>query len=140
MSYSLGVTFTRVWLGDQGQKRFWECCSWPFIQVRGLWTSKARRGYQWWISWCFVASVQYFSVPWFAHIANYLACWVLPQEFSYQQRKCFLYKVKHYVWEDSFLYKICRDGLIKRCIPEIEMLEILSYCHDSAYGWHFGTI
>ena len=64
---------------------------------------------------------------------------MLPQEFLYQQRKCFLYEVKHYLWEDPFLYKICGDGLIRRCVPEIEMLEILSHCHDSAYGGHFGA-
>ena len=48
--------------------------------------------------------VQYFSAPWFIDITNYLACRVLPQEFSYQQRKRFLYEVNHYLWEDPFLY------------------------------------
>ena len=40
-------------------------------------------------------AVQHFSAPWFADIANYLACGILPQELSYQQRKRFLYEVKH---------------------------------------------
>ena len=84
-------------------------------------------------------AVQHFNTPWFANITNYLAYGVLPQEFSYQQRKHFLYKVKHYLWEDSFLYKIYEDRLIRRCVPEIEILEILSHCHDSAYGGHFGA-
>ena len=83
-------------------------------------------------------SVQHFTTPWFADIANYLACGILPQELSYQQRKHFLYEVKHYLWEDPFLYKICGDRLIRKCVPEIEMLKILSHCHDSAYGGHFG--
>ena len=29
-------------------------------------------------------AVQHFSAPWFADIANYLACGILPQELSYQ--------------------------------------------------------
>ena len=47
--------------------------------------------------------------------------------------------MKHYLWEDPFLYKIYGDGLIRRCVPKGEMLEILSHCHDSAYGGHFGA-
>ena len=84
-------------------------------------------------------AVQHFSAPWFADIANYLACGILPQELSYQQRKRFLYEVKHYLWEDPFLYKICGDRLIRKCVPKIKMLKILSHCHDSAYDGHFGA-
>ena len=47
--------------------------------------------------------------------------------------------MKHYLWENPFLYKIYGDGLIRRCVPKIKMLEILSHCHDSAYGKHFGA-
>ena len=47
--------------------------------------------------------------------------------------------MKHYLWEDPFLYKICGDRLIRKCVPEIEMLKSLSHCHDSAYSGHFGA-
>ena len=28
-----------------------------------------------------------FQIPWYADIVNYLACGVVPQEFSYQQKR-----------------------------------------------------
>ena len=48
-----------------------------------------------------------------------------------------MYEVKYSLWEDPFLYKIYGNGLIRRCVPEGEILKILSHCHDSAYGGHF---
>ncbi|XP_010246646.1 PREDICTED: uncharacterized protein LOC104589888 [Nelumbo nucifera] len=83
---------------------------------------------------CVVGSIEFPK-----YSANYLACDILPPDFSYQQKKQFLSEVKHYLWEDPYLYKICGDNIIRRCVPEEEMLDILTHCHDSAYGGHFGA-
>ena len=29
--------------------------------------------------------------------------------------------------------------MIKRCIPDTEVLEVLTHCHSSCYGGHYGT-
>ena len=63
--------------------------------------------------------------------------WNATSRILLSTKKAFFCEVKNYLWEDPFLYKIYGDRLIRKCIPEIEMLKILSHCHDSAYGGHF---
>ena len=29
--------------------------------------------------------------------------------------------------------------MIRKCIPDIEVLEVLTHCHDSNYGGHYGA-
>ena len=32
--------------------------------------------------------------------------------------------MKHYFWDEPFLYKRCGDGLVRRCIPAEEVLDV----------------
>ena len=45
------------------------------------------------------------KVPWFAHIANYLATGELPIDWKAQDKKFFFAKTHSYYWEEPFLYK-----------------------------------
>ncbi|XP_019253915.1 PREDICTED: uncharacterized protein LOC109232610 [Nicotiana attenuata] len=72
--------------------------------------------------------------PWFADIANYLAGGWIPKYFSYDQRKKLKKEARHYYWEDPYLFKFCANDIIRRYVPEIEMNNILSHCHDGAVG------
>jgi hypothetical protein len=60
----------------------------------------------------------------------------LPPTFIAQQRRKFFYDLRHYFWDDPHLYKEGVDGIIRRCVPEYELQEILRKCHGSAYGGH----
>ena len=53
------------------------------------------------------------------------------------KKKFFAY-AKHYFWDEPFLFKVCADGIIRRCVPEEEMYSILQHCHDREVGGHFG--
>lgn len=75
-------------------------------------------------------------VPWFADFANFLACNILPEDLTFQQRKKFLFDVRRYYWDKPYLYRLCADNVIRRCIPEAEMLHILEACHSSQVGGH----
>ncbi|BBG92848.1 transposable element gene [Prunus dulcis] len=78
------------------------------------------------------------DTPWFADIVNYLAKGVVHPDFSYQQKKKFLSDVKHYFWDEPYLYKYCADQIIRRCIPEAEQESVLKFAHHYACGGHFG--
>jgi hypothetical protein len=60
----------------------------------------------------------------------------MPPRFNSQQRKKFFYDLRHYFWDDPFLYKKGVDGIIRCCVPESEQQSILRDCHASPYGGH----
>ncbi|XP_073041949.1 uncharacterized protein [Primulina eburnea] len=78
-------------------------------------------------------------IPWFADIASFLSCGTLPPELSYHQKKKFVYDIKFYYWDDTFVYKRCADQVIRRCVEGLEAQQILEKCHSSPYGGHFGA-
>ena len=77
-------------------------------------------------------------VPWFAYYVTYLVAKVIPPEFKYQKKKRFFAHLKHYYWEETILYRHCADQVIRRCVPEDEMHNILTHCHTLSCGGHFG--
>ncbi|GKB48122.1 reverse transcriptase domain-containing protein [Tanacetum coccineum] len=54
------------------------------------------------------------STPWFADFANYHAGNFIVKGMSSQQKNKFFKDVKHYFWDDPFLFKICADQVIRR--------------------------
>ncbi|KAJ8768856.1 hypothetical protein K2173_023851 [Erythroxylum novogranatense] len=77
--------------------------------------------------------------PWFADYVNYLAGNIYPPDFSYAQKKKNLSEVRYYLWDDPLLYKICVDGIVRRCIPAEEMFSVLHHCHSREVGGHYGA-
>ena len=69
-------------------------------------------------------------VPWFANYVNYPACKVLPPELSPQQKKIFLHDVKSYLWDDHLLFKMGVNQVIRRCVPDEEIPNIIHHCHS----------
>ena len=65
-----------------------------------------------------------FQLPWYADIVNYLACGVVPSEFSYQQKRKIRTYSRYYIWDDPLLFKRGAD-------------KIVNECHASSYGGHF---
>ncbi|GJW13517.1 reverse transcriptase domain-containing protein [Tanacetum coccineum] len=47
--------------------------------------------------------------------------------------------VKHYFWDDPFLFKICADQVIRRCVSGQEAFDILKACHSGPTGGHYGA-
>ena len=78
-----------------------------------------------------------FQIPWYADIVNYLACGVVPHEFSYQQKRKLRTDSRYYIWDDPLLFKRGADMIIRKCVPESEQGKILNDCHASPYGGHF---
>ncbi|GJS70360.1 reverse transcriptase domain-containing protein [Tanacetum coccineum] len=49
------------------------------------------------------------SEPWFADFANYLVGDIIPKVMTYQQKNKFFSDLKHYFWEEPYLFKVCSD-------------------------------
>ncbi|GJZ84331.1 reverse transcriptase domain-containing protein [Tanacetum coccineum] len=80
-----------------------------------------------------------FNTPWFADIANYHAGNFIVKGMSSQQKKKFFKDVKHYFWDDPYLFKICADQVIRRCVHGQEAVDILMACHNGPTGGHHGA-
>ncbi|GJV34921.1 reverse transcriptase domain-containing protein [Tanacetum coccineum] len=79
------------------------------------------------------------STPWFIDFANYHARNFIIKGMSSQQKNKFFKDVKHYFWDDPFLFKICADQVIRRCVHGEEALDILEACHNGPTGGHHGA-
>ncbi|XP_050207694.1 uncharacterized protein LOC126657107 [Mercurialis annua] len=77
--------------------------------------------------------------PWYADFANYLSADIMPPDMRSHQRKKFLSDVKRYLWDESYLFRVCADEMIRRCVAEEEMLAIMTQCHSSDYGGHYAS-
>lgn len=77
-------------------------------------------------------------IPFFADFANYLVNDIMPEDLSFQQKKKFLHDVRKYFWDESYLFSLYADNLIRRCVMEVEMSSILEACYFSPIGGHLG--
>nr|GEU40536.1 hypothetical protein [Tanacetum cinerariifolium] len=76
------------------------------------------------------------STSWFADFANYHAGKFVVKGMSSQQKSKFFEDAKHYFWDDPFMFKICTDQVIRRCVSGQEAVEILKACHYIPTGGH----
>nr|GEX05086.1 reverse transcriptase domain-containing protein [Tanacetum cinerariifolium] len=77
--------------------------------------------------------------PWFAHFANFHAGNFIVKGMSSQQKKIFFKYVRHYFWDDPYLFWICADQIIRRCVHGQEANDILKDCHEGPTGGHNGA-
>ncbi|GJU88276.1 reverse transcriptase domain-containing protein [Tanacetum coccineum] len=76
------------------------------------------------------------STPWFADYANYHAGNFIIKGMTTQQKRKFFKDVKHYFWDDPYLFRTCADQIIRRCVHGQEAFEILKACHEGPTGGH----
>nr|GEY63052.1 reverse transcriptase domain-containing protein [Tanacetum cinerariifolium] len=78
------------------------------------------------------------STTWFANFTNYHARNFVVKGMSSQQKSKFFKDVKHYFSDDPYLFKICANQVIRRCVLGQEAVEILKACHYGPTGGHHG--
>ena len=76
-------------------------------------------------------------LPWYVDIVNYLACGIMPLDFSYQQKRELRTDARVYIWDDPLLFRKGAYHIIKRCVLEDEQGGINDNCHASPYEGHF---
>ncbi|GJU71988.1 reverse transcriptase domain-containing protein [Tanacetum coccineum] len=77
--------------------------------------------------------------PWFAglktnenaifHAGNFII-----KGMTTQQKKKFFKNVKHYFWDDPYLFRICTDQIIRRSVHGQDANDILKACHEGPTG------
>nr|GEU61989.1 reverse transcriptase domain-containing protein [Tanacetum cinerariifolium] len=76
------------------------------------------------------------NTSWFADIANFHAGNFIKNGLTSQQKKKFFKDVKHYFWDDPYLFRICADQIIRHCVHGQEAFEILKACHEGPSRGH----
>ncbi|GJU36569.1 reverse transcriptase domain-containing protein [Tanacetum coccineum] len=76
--------------------------------------------------------------PWFADFENYLVSDIIHKGMTYQQKNKVFFDLKHYFWEEPYLFKVCSNGMIRRCVSGPETRTILDQCHHGPTGGHYG--
>ncbi|GJR83304.1 reverse transcriptase domain-containing protein [Tanacetum coccineum] len=79
------------------------------------------------------------STLWFADFANYHAGNFIVKGMSSQHKNKFFKDVKHYFWDNPYLFKICADQVIRRCVSGQEAIDIIKACHSGPIGGHYGA-
>jgi hypothetical protein len=74
--------------------------------------------------------------PWYANIIKYIVADYIPPGAD---KKKIIRDSGLHLWEDPYLYRVCANGLLRRCIPAFETWKILEHCHSSPYGGHYGA-
>ncbi|GJT15064.1 reverse transcriptase domain-containing protein [Tanacetum coccineum] len=76
--------------------------------------------------------------PWFADLTNYLVANIIPKGITYQQKNKLFSDLKHYFWEEPYLFRVCSDGMIRRFVSGSETRTILDQCYHGPTGGHYG--
>ena len=76
------------------------------------------------------------SNPWYANIVNFMVLGYVPPD---ENKKKLQAESRRHLWDDPYLYMICSDGLLRRCVPTVEGVQIIEKCHAAPYRGHYGA-
>ncbi|RDX87665.1 Retrovirus-related Pol polyprotein from transposon 17.6, partial [Mucuna pruriens] len=79
------------------------------------------------------------STAWFADICNYVATSQFLPKASRLYKEKLQSDAKYYIWDDPYLWRLCSDNVIRRCIPDAEINSVLQFCHSAPRGDHYGS-
>ena len=52
-------------------------------------------------------------------------------------KRKFLFEKRNFYWVDPDLFKYFLDQILRRCVPNDEIVNVLDFCHSQACGGHF---
>jgi hypothetical protein len=76
------------------------------------------------------------SDPWYSDIVNFMVAGYVPPG---DNKRKIIYENHQHLWDPPYLFRICADGLLRRCVPVEEGIQIIHNCHSSPYGGHYGA-
>jgi len=75
--------------------------------------------------------------PWFVDIENYLVSSQFPPYLSSREKSRIVRKSASLTWIGGNLFKLGPDHILRHCVREEEVFDILLTCHDGPCGGHF---
>lgn len=75
--------------------------------------------------------------PWYANIENYLPANRMPPHFSHKDKRKLAEKNFHYSWIDNNLFYTRPDQIMRRCVRDDKIYDILHVYHEKPSGGHF---
>jgi len=76
------------------------------------------------------------SNSWYTNIVHFMVSGYVPPG---ENRKKLQTENRHHLWDDPYLYRICADGRLRRCVPMAEGIQIIEKCHAALNGGHYGA-
>ena len=74
--------------------------------------------------------------PWYANIMNFIVAGYVPPG---ENKRKLIHESHFHLWDEPYLYRVCADGLLRRCVPMDEATKIMERCHASPYRGHYGA-
>ena len=68
------------------------------------------------------------SDPWYADIVNFMVTRYVP---SGGNKRKLIQESRSDIWDEPYLFWVCSDGLLIRCVPTKEGIKIIKRCHSS---------
>jgi hypothetical protein len=76
------------------------------------------------------------SDPWYADIINFMVLGYVPRGAN---KRKLVQESRTHIWDEPYLFRVCSDGLLRRCVPVEEGIKIIERCHSSPYGGYYGA-
>jgi len=74
--------------------------------------------------------------PWYVNIVNFMVAGYVPPG---ENKKRLIYESRLHIRDPPYLFRVCSDGLLIRCVPVEEGMQIIQKYHSSPYGGHYGV-
>ncbi|GKB03453.1 reverse transcriptase domain-containing protein [Tanacetum coccineum] len=79
--------------------------------------------------------------PWYADYINYIVGKIIPLNWTPEKRRRFFSQVKYYFWNEPYVFKLCSNNVMRRCVAGNKIFEILAHCHSGpTRGHHSASI
>ena len=76
------------------------------------------------------------SDPWYANIVNFVVTGYVPPG---ENKRKLIHESRLHLWVEPYLFRVCADELLRRCVLAEEAIKIIVRCHSSLYGGHYGA-
>ena len=76
------------------------------------------------------------SNTWYANIVNFMVAGYVPPG---ENKRKLIYESHLHIRDEPYLFRVCSDSLLRRCVPMEEGIKIIERCYSSPYGGHYGT-